>query len=595
MQNTKILQGNYTTNSVNYQLKIPTELEYEIASDDPVRLLNIFVEGADLSELYGTYKRIRREKASPRQMLKIVLYAAMNKLYSSRDIEKACKRDINFMYLLEGKPSPDHTSISRFISIHLSKCSKTIMKEMNEFLKNLGEISAETVFIDGTKIESSANKYTFVWKKTVLKNHTKLLEKICNFVCECEARYSLRIVYKNRVSIRTLKRLRKKLYKLKKEESVVFVYGKGKRKTQLQRDIEKLEEYRDKLKEYTKHFYICGERNSYSKTDNDATFMRMKEDAMLNGQLKPAYNLQHCVDAEYVTWLKIFPYPSDMKTLIPLIEEMKESLDFKYKNIVCDAGYESEENYSYIEKEGLVAYIKASNHEISKKRKYKNDIGRFENMEYNEDEDYYVCQNKKKLKISHQRIRKTRTDYKRIMTIYRSEDCTTCEFKADCIRSNRSKKDISERTKELHISKFFQESRKKCKERMDSEFGKQLRMNRSIQAEGSFANIKADMHFRRYRRKGKNNVFVESVLLATAFNINKLHSKIITGRTGQHLFELIQNTKKIKRNKTWLKIRLKKGCCLRFFYLMQQPPFFYCSVLMNNHASAYPASSGMSV
>ena len=186
------------------------------------------------------------------------------------------------------------------------------------------------------------------------------------------------------------------LYKIKKDEAIEFVHGIGKRKTMLQRSIEKLEEYTEKLKEYTNKLYKCGRRNSYSKTDNDATFMRMKEDAMLNGQLKPAYNLQHGVDAEYVTWLGIYPNPTDTLTLIPFLKDMEEHLPFKYKNIVADAGYESEENYVFIENNDQTGYIKPQNYELSKTRKFKKDISKRENMDYDSETDSYTCKNGKK-------------------------------------------------------------------------------------------------------------------------------------------------------------------------------------------------------
>lgn len=108
----------------------------------------------------------------------------------------------------------------------------------------------------------------------------------------------------------------------------------------------------------------------------------MKEDAMGNGQLKPAYNLQHGVDSEYITWLTIGPQPTDTTTLIPFLKDAQEHLKFKYKNITADAGYESEENYLFLEANGQLSYIKPANYEISKTRKYKNDIGKIENMEY---------------------------------------------------------------------------------------------------------------------------------------------------------------------------------------------------------------------
>ncbi len=148
--------------------------------------------------------------------------------------------------------------------------------------------SGETIFIDGTEIEAAANKYTFVWKKAVTKNQAKLLIELADFVAECEQLYDLKIVYGDTIKMKCVKKLRKKLYALKQSENAVFVHGIGKRKTPLQKSIETLEGYLSRLKKYNRQIYACGRRNSYSKTDPDATFMQMKEDAMGNGQLKPA-------------------------------------------------------------------------------------------------------------------------------------------------------------------------------------------------------------------------------------------------------------------------------------------------------------------
>lgn len=222
------------------------------------------------------------------------------------------------MYLLEGKPVPDHATFARFRSIHFAPCAKRILAEMSNLLYELGEISGESIFIDGTKIETCANKYTFVWKKAVTKNQEKLLIKIADLIAECEQLYGIQIVYGDTVKMKHVKRLRKKLYALKQEENIVFVHGIGKRKTRLQKNIETLEDYLDRLKGYTKKLHICGKRNSYSKTDPDATFMRMKEDAMGNGQLKPVFNLQHGVDSEYIVWLIVGPQPTDTQFWIVL-------------------------------------------------------------------------------------------------------------------------------------------------------------------------------------------------------------------------------------------------------------------------------------
>ena len=534
----KILHKNYTLNQYGYQLKLPLNLDSIIPEDDSVRLLSQFVEAMDLTDLYSTYDRVKENQVSPRRLLKIVLYSYMNGDFSSRSMEQNCKRDINFMYLLEGASVPDHATFARFRSIHFAPCCERILAETSNYLYELGEISGEAIFIDGTKIEACANKYTFVWKKATTKNLSKLLDKLADFVAECEEAYGIKIVYCKQVQMKHVKKLRRKLYALKETENITFVHGIGKRKTPLQKSIELLESYLDKLKEYTQKLYICGERNSYSKTDHDATFMRMKEDAMGNGQLKAGYNLQHGVDSENITWLTIGPQPTDTTTLIPFLKDMEKHLSFKYTKIVADAGYESEENYLFIEKNNQIAFIKPANYEISKTRKYQKDIGRIENMEYDESKDCYYCKNGKSLTVEGIKKEKTKTGYLREKTLYSCEDCSDCQYKSECIKGNNCKTPLEDRTKHLHISKTFNEYRKQDLERILSEEGCQLRMNRSIQAEGSFGELKQDMGFRRFLSRGIQNVKAESVLLAIAHNISKLHRKIQAGKTGQHLFQL---------------------------------------------------------
>ena len=540
MRLNKILQKDYTLSSLYYQIKLPLDVEILIPADDPVRLLSAFVEGMELSDLYQTYGKIKKNQATPRQLFKIMVYASMNRIYSSRDIETACRRDINFMYLLEGKPAPDHATFARFISLHFAQCSKKTLAEVSKLLYSLGEISGKSIFIDGTKIESVANKYTFVWKKAVTKNQAKLFDKILALVEECENLYGFKITYNGKVSLHTLKRLRKKLCRIRQEEGIAFVHGTGRRKTRLQKSLETLETYIAKLKEYNKKLYVCGDRNSYSKTDPDATFMRMKEDAMLNGQLKPAYNLQHGVDSEYITWLDISSRPTDTRTLIPFLKDMELYLPFKYQEIVADAGYESEENYLFLEENGQLAYIKPQNYEISKTRKYRQDIGRMENMKYDEKADCYYCKNGQVLTMQYEKREKTASGYRRTVTVYRSNGCSGCPFKTDCIKGNNCKTPMEDRQKVLYVSKKMKEKRQETLERITSDYGTQLRMNRSIQAEGSFANIKEDMEFRRYLYRGNANVTAQSILLAIGYNINKLHHKIQAGRTGRHLFPLKQ-------------------------------------------------------
>ena len=535
VKNLTTTNKNYTTNEKYFQLQIPMNLNIIIPENDSVRLLSQFVEEMDLTCLYETCSILKENQVTPRQILKIILYAYLDGRFSSREIERACHRDINFMYLLEGKPVPDHATIARFRSLHFASCAKQLLVQCSELLYELGEISGENIFIDGTKIEANANKYTFVWKRAVSKTQEKLGQKAALLVSECVETYALKPVWGGRVKIKTLKRLRKQLYAIKEQEEIKFVYGTGKRKALLQKHIEQLESYLEKLKEYNQKIHICGTRNSYSKTDSDATFMRMKEDHMKNGQLKPAYNLQHGVDAEYVVWLEIFPNSTDTPTAISFLKEMKENLSFKYRNIVLDSGYESEENYTYIEDNDQIGFIKPTNYEISKTRKYQKDISNRANMVYDSERDCYYCSQGHPLFAMATKQRKTASGYISTKTVYKCADCTGCPVKDKCIKGNHFKTPVDERFKSLEVSRKFERQRAECLQRISSKQGILLRINRSIQAEGSFADLKWDRGFRRFLCRGNANVYAECVLLAISHNIEKLHNKIQRGTVGIHL------------------------------------------------------------
>ncbi len=534
------LRKQYTLNGNNYQLKLPIELEVFIPDNDCVRLINQFVEEMDLTALYGTYERMPSEKyASPAVMLKILLYAYHERQeISSRVIEKNCRRDINYMYLLEGAPVPDHATIARFRSEHFAKCSQEMLSQMTHILYDLGQITDTEVFIDGTKIEASANRYTFVWKKSVTKHQARLFQKIALLVEDIIQRHNLKPIRNKQVQKKHVKKVLKQLKSLAYESHLEFVSGRGSKKTQLQRDIEALKEALSKIKEYEGKLHTCGERNSYSKTDKDATFMRMKDDHMMNGPLKPAYNVQHAVNSGFIAAVGVFTNPTDVLTLKPFMEYMKQSLEFRFKRIVADAGYESEENLKYLESEEIEAYIKPANYEQIGTKKFAAQIGKKENMSYDADEDCYICHNGKTLRRVSTRIVKTGSGYQREETHYHCSDCDGCNFRAKCMPGKNWKKPVEHRFKKIIVSKEFERLRAKEYELIDSEKGKQLRMNRSIQVEGSFGDIKGDSDFRRFLCRGKVKIFAESILFAMAHNLGWLHSRIQNDKLELHLYEL---------------------------------------------------------
>ena len=540
MLKTNILRKQYTLNDTNYQLKIPMNIDMSIPDNDPVRLISQFVEEMDLTALYDTYERLPSENhVSPENLLKIILYAYHErKDISSRLIEKNCRRDINYMYLLEGKPAPDHATIARFRTKHFAKCSQQILSNMTELLHALGQVTDTEVFIDGTKIEASANKYTFVWKKSVTKHQARLLQKTALLVGDIIERYEFKPLWQKEVRKKDVKKLLKKLHVLAADEHLEFVSGRGHRKEQLQKDIEDLQTALDKMKEYETKLHLCGERNSYSKTDHDATFMHMKEDHMMNGQLKPAYNLQHAVNSGFIVGVGIYPNPTDVLTLKPFLEYLDAALTFKFERLVADAGYDSEENHKDAERRKIAAYIKPANYEQLGTKKFAAQIGKKENMTYDAEEDCYICHNGKKIKKTKVRTVKTASGYQREETHYHCSECDGCPYREKCMPGKNWKKPVEQRYKHLTVSKEFERLRKLEYELINSDEGKMLRMNRSIQAEGSFADIKGDSGFTRYLCRGEENVLAESILYAMAHNLGWLHTRIQNDQLALHLYKL---------------------------------------------------------
>jgi transposase len=439
------------------------------------------------------------------------------------------------MYLLEGQRAPDHNTIARFRSQHLPDAVEDLLDQMVQILVKHGEISFEesAVFIDGTKIEANANRYQFVWKRAVSKKQEKLGEKIQQELPVLLAKVG--VPAPKQITVQRLKKLRKQLYAKAEAENTVFVYGKGHRKSVLQKAIEAINEWLERLKRYNLDLHICGERNSYCKTDHDATFMRMKEDHMKNGQLKPGYNVNVATVSEYIIGNYISSDRTDTKTFIPFMEKLCKR--HPVKRVVVDSGYESEESYHYADgNEQLSLFVKPADHEQKKKKKYKNDIGRRENMAYDAEKDEYTCAQGKKLAAVATTKRKSETGYQQEVTIYECADCKGCPVKDKCIRQKKTDKTpLEDRKKRLNVSKYFAMQRSAMEQKISTEEGILLRVNRSIQAEGTFAMVKEDMNFRRFMMRGQRNVTVEWHLISMAYNIMKLHHKIQTGRLGSHL------------------------------------------------------------
>ena len=254
-------------------------------ADDKVRLLEEVLERLDYTKLQRAYSAEGRPtKLLPKTMFKILVYANSEGVYSSRDIAERCKRDINYLWLLNDEPAPSHNTINRFRNKYLPYAAEDLFYQLVNFLYEIGEINFENLFVDGTKIEANANKYSFVWKKSTNKYQVKLAKKIRDFIELINSGYGYSFTEEN-----TLDEIYSKL--IKQSNGVKFVYGRGKHKSEIQRQIELLQGFIQRQAKYESYNETFNGRNSFSKTDSDATFMHMKDDHMKNAQLKPGYNL----------------------------------------------------------------------------------------------------------------------------------------------------------------------------------------------------------------------------------------------------------------------------------------------------------------
>lgn len=513
------------------QLILPINTEIMIPENDSVRLLAKVTNELSYSKFYEVHNHLGRPSTNPRILIRVLLYAYMNGIYSSRKIETACKRDINYIWLLEGNKAPDHNTLSRFRSGPMAEAIEDLFYQMVLKLGEMNEIEYKNLFVDGTKIEANAGRYTFVWKKSTEKHEARLQEKIRTTVLQINESYKFEYALTDeKIQTPLLNEILEALEALKIKNAIKFVSGKGARKTALQRDYEALSTFKDTQMKYDGYNRLFAGRSSFSKTDTDATFMRMKDDHMLNGQLKPAYNIQIGVEGEYIVGVDLFSERSDQLTFIPFMKMLEEKLPQKHENLVADAGYESEENYMHLATTGQVPYIKPSSYETLRKRSFRNNIGRRENMIYDPEYDEYICHNQNRLSHIYNTTRKSKSGYISETKIYECKNCEGCPHKTKCTKAQGNKR--------IQVAWKFNELREASMANIMSETGKQLRMNRSIQVEGAFGILKEDFGFRRFLLRGKKNVKTEFILLSFGFNINKLHKKIAREKQGVSLFEL---------------------------------------------------------
>lgn len=516
------MKNSTTTYSSTRQGYLPLFLSDCLDLLDPVFTFDRFMEGIDIQKYLRDVPEHKsgRLRYNPVNMLKTVLFGFMTNGYCSlRELEDNCRVNLRFMYLMD-RETPSYRTFGYFINEILKNSVEEIFSDINHAIFEEEHVDLQHLYIDGSKFEANANKYSWVWKKATEKSRYRLYEKITALIGEINETLSWS---GTKISTNTeyvpdyLEEVAEQYAVLWQLDETSFVHGKGKRKTVQQRQYELLCRYAGKLKEYVEKLEICGpDRNSYSKTDNSATFMRIKTDYMANDQLLPAYNVQIGVADEYIAVVDVNHYRSDMDCFIPLMECFYGTYGFYPKYPVADAGYGSYNNYIYCEQKGMNKYMKFPM--FSKEttdKDYREDPFRAVNFPIDKN-GVMRCPNGKAVLFQYRRpVRGNR--FGRQEEVYQCEDCSGCPYAEKCKKT--------EKNRTVRINRELTAMHQEVIENLESIQGALLRMNRSIQAEGTFGIMKHDRLYKRIVRKGIESVRLEVFLVSIGHNLYKYHNK----------------------------------------------------------------------
>ena len=504
---TKVVFKDYTPNQI---LLLPPSLEEMIETNHPVRVVNQVIDSLDIDLLIKTYKGGGCSSYHPRMLLKALVYGYLTNNYSSRKIEQALKQNIHFMWL-SGMSYPDHNTVNRFRCDRLNGVLKKVFSQVVLLLIEKGVITLKEAYLDGTKIEANANRYTFVWGRSIAKSKERIKKQLNELWAYAES-----------VAKEELENNEPEYFEKIDQESIkqtISIINEALKDKPVNKKVKQKLDYARKnwpenLKKYEQQEKTLGSRNSYSKTDPDATFMKMKEDHMLNGQLKPGYNWQISTENQYILGYTIHQTTNDTTTLQSHLESLKKTLGKMPDVLVADAGYGSEENYEYLENNDIEAFVKYGYFHKEQSKKWKTDPYRTENLQYDKDNDYYICPAGQQMTFIKERVRITDNGYKQVNRLYQARTCYGCPLRELC---NKKK---GNRT--IEINQRLNRYKSIIREKLNSERGIKYRSQRPVDVEAVFGIIKGNKNYRRFLLRGMDKVETEAGLLAVAHNLDKL-------------------------------------------------------------------------
>lgn len=505
----------------------PSNLSDKIAANHPVRIVNQIVDRLDIDDILSSYIGGGASSYHPRVMIKILFYSYMNNIYSCRKIARQLEENIHYMWL-SGNATPNFRTINNFRSQKLKDKIQSLFGEMVKLMVSMGYVSLDTQYIDGTKIEASSNKYTFVWRKNVERHKGKLEAKIDSVLNEINKTIESDLESQDVVEEFKPIDSEKLQEKINELNSKIEILNK-----EQQKQVKKLEkDTLPRLKKYEQQLEILGDRNSYSKTDRDATFMRMKDDHMQNGQLKPAYNVQISTKNQIITNFSLHQRPGDTATLEPHLEQFKSLFGQQSDIVVADAGYGSEQNYEYVDNQDIEAYIKYNNFHKEQKRNYINNPFLPSNLHYNDIGNYMICPMGQRMDFIGVKKRKSNLGYETQASIYQATNCSGCPMRCQCYDGTGNRK--------IELNHKLIDYRKKAKELLLSEEGGYHRSMRVVEPEPVFGHIKFNNNFNRFTLRGLDKVEIEFGLIAISHNLRKIAKIIVNNGSKPYLLDKIQ-------------------------------------------------------
>lgn len=554
----KVTFKNQTGNSPEL---FPINIFDKIPENHPVRLVDSVVNNLDISDITSMYLGGGNSAYHPRMMIKVLFYSYLSNVYSCRKIEKALSENIHFMFI-SGNSTPGFRTINEFRGKILKDKIKGLFAEVVKMLVELGYVSLDVQYIDGTKIEAKSNKYTFVWRGSIEKYKEKLEAKINTILSDIEANIQSDNQELNK------EELPKKFNSEELKEKLSEINKRLKEPTKkLEKELQKLQnEHLPKLEKYEKDLEILGDRNSYSKTDPDATFMRMKEDHMMNGQLKPAYNPQISTENQFITHVSIHQKPNDTTTLESHLEGFEKAYEKQSKEVVADAGYGSEENYEMLEKKQVTAYVKYNYFHKEQKRKMKKDPFLVQNLFYNKEQDFYVCPMGQRMEKVGTGKRTSSNGYESQIVYYQAKRCEGCPLRSLCHQGKGNRK--------IEVNHRLNELKAKAKKLLISEKGLEHRSKRPIEAEAVFGQLKSNNKFNRFTFKGLEMVELEFLLMALGHNFRKMSTKLTNCSNPV--------------DKT-LKSRSKNNICTKNYSFLKYENYFSLNINSNSIISKFAA------